>query len=317
MYIKTDPKANIRQTNKPIKQNKTKHCYLFCYKKTQSNKLQTNTHSPRWKGHKFKLSPVKTVNDGSLIESQERSNDVEFEMRRLDTEMMEKINIDEEEKSPLVQETVGDSFQWDIAALVQVFPKHNETLSHRTPWTLRVANSDPSLMVSLNCWGPYRSEYRILNQTLENGGVLPPLVLIGTGAGCAFVIDFIQFLKANVNKYSLAYPCYVYFSSKSLKLFQFFTDETAKIPINNVFINAHLTRYEKKVGYDKNDPSNYKKERDASIGRMSFEEVLDEAAGEHGKALNVYFCGAPSVQEKVGKLCKKWGVEFLHGHSFH
>lgn len=63
----------------------------------------------------------------------------------------------------------------------------------RTPWTKRVANEDDRYLMSLRVWGPYRSEYRLLFDTIDN---LPPLVLIGTGAGGSYIIDFYQLLLA-------------------------------------------------------------------------------------------------------------------------
>ena len=46
---------------------------------------------------------------------------------------------------------------------------------------------------------------------------------------------------------------------------------------------------------------------------MSFEEILTEC----DPFSEVYFCGHPSIQKQIKKLCKKRNLSFYAGHAFH
>eukprot|EP00494_Astrolonche_serrata_P014605 UN14740 len=72
-------------------------------------------------------------------------------------------------------------------------------------------------MENLVGYGGFRSEYASLMFQ-----ELPPLILVGTGAGCAYLIDFHQYILAN--DIELKKPVQMLISSRSVTLFQFITD---------------------------------------------------------------------------------------------
>ncbi len=158
----------------------------------------------------------------------------------------------------------------------------------------------------MRAWGPYRSDYRLLEDALAMGDDMPPLVLIGTGAGCPFILDFHEYVVSK--KITLRKPVKVYFSCRSIGLFQYVTNMTCKNHMHNWHVNAHLTSHDN-IEYT---PSDGKKTREGGIGRRSFAQILENA--EEGT--HVYFCGSPALQERVAGLSELHGLTFHLGHAF-
>ncbi len=65
-------------------------------------------------------------------------------------------------------------------------------------------------------------------------------MLIGTGSGAGFIIDFYMYFTTS--GVELANPVTVYYSTNSLGLFQFLTDLTCDRAVPNWHVNAHLTK---------------------------------------------------------------------------
>ena len=124
-----------------------------------------------------------------------------------------------------------------------------------------------------------------------------PLVLIGTGAGCSFLLDFYFYVIGN--DIVLQKKVVIYFSTRSIGMFQWFTDITCRRDHKNLFIDAHLTsnnvKYQQKEG----------KSRESNIGRMNMEAVLDRATND----TQIFYCGSPSIQNMVSKLCEARNLE--------
>ncbi len=106
---------------------------------------------------------------------------------------------------------------------------------------------------------------------------VPPLILIGTGAGCGPIIDYYMHMTAT--DYEPPNPVTVYFSTNSVGLFQFFTDLTCSKNISNFKVNAHLTQsdeYEVAGGGAALEEMGDAGDRSSvgmKLGRLSFEEV--------------------------------------------
>lgn len=123
-------------------------------------------------------------------------------------------------------------------------------------------------------WGPYLSEYSFAT---PDGRDLPPLVLIGTGSGAGFIIDFYMYFTTN--GVELNNPVTVYYSTNSLGLFQFLTDLTCDRAIPNWHVNAHLTKADDfEANFEEDErPGEHDKHastRDMKLGRLSFMDVL-------------------------------------------
>ena len=73
-----------------------------------------------------------------------------------------------------------------------------------------------------------------------------PVVLIGTGAGVSYILDFLMYTRANRIK-SFESRVDVHFSCRSIKLFQWITDLICGPTVkkqDNLYINAHLTSHD-------------------------------------------------------------------------
>ncbi len=192
---------------------------------------------------------------------------------------------------------------WNTALVVQV-----HSGSKQRSFTSRLERL--ALGSRLRFWGPYTSEYAFV--TPDGKSQLPPLILIGTGAGCGPILDFYMHMTAN--EFELPNPVTVYFSTNSVGLFQFFTDLVCAKAINNWRVNAHLTQaddYEK--DFEKEDVSRASQnERGMKLGRLSFMDVLRDAPHD----AHVYFCGAPALQWKVNVACSTHRLKYFPGHRF-
>ena len=142
--------------------------------------------------------------------------------------------------------------------------KYYDCTPYQIPFTLKLAHS---IFDDLIVYGGYSSSFQHLLYTNKY-----PRILIATGAGCSYIIDFIQYLKLNDNL--LINDIFIHYSCRKIRLFQFVTDILAKINNNKVHVNAHLTSH-KNISYNNNDNIQYR--RDAAIGRATFERVLLDA----------------------------------------
>ncbi len=224
------------------------------------------------------------------------------------TEEQVKVQLEEMERAStgIAQETEDTVFfsNWNTALIVQVHYRDDgrsftERLS-RLPLAERV-----------RFWGPYASEYALV--TPDGKTPMPPLVLIGTGAGCGPILDFYMHITAN--NFELPNQVVVYFSTNSVGLFQFFTDLVCAKAIPNWRVNAHLTQaedYEDNFERQSQQQNDHSTERGMKLGRLSFMDVLGDAPGN----AHVYFCGAPALQWKVNIACATYGLRYYPGHRF-
>lgn len=162
-------------------------------------------------------------------------------------------------------------------------------------------------------YGPYRSAFgHIVEECLVNRS---PVVLIGTGAGASFILDFLMYSRSMEME---AFPSRVdiHFSCRSIRLFQWITDIMCGPRIEkqrNLFINAHLTSHDAMVsGYDDSELNEEQRKRSAVIGRASFETVLRKCLVD----TKVFFCGAPQIQKQLEKLCKELHFKLYSSHCF-
>ena len=137
------------------------------------------------------------------------------------------------------------------------------------------------------------------------------MVLIGTGAGVSYILDFLMYTRANeINEFESRVD--IHFSCRSIKLFQWITDLICGPTIkkqNNLYINAHLTSHKNINGYNE---ENDNKARHGKIGRASFESVLRNSIVN----TKVFFCGAPIIQKKLEKICQELHFKLYKSHSF-
>lgn len=203
---------------------------------------------------------------------------------------------------------------WNVALLVAIHPR-------RGSWSQRLA--DAPIGTRLKSWGPYSTEYRNLALDLSN---MPPLILLATGAGAAYIVDFYMYISSR--SVELTNPVTVYFSTNSVGVFQFFTDLCCSGAITDWTVNAHLTRHDDELEYDEDNNPDFQNagaDRDsqmpedaksgaiaAHIGRLSFKDVIHNA----DRRSTAYFCGAPTLQWQCKILCAERGIEFREGHTF-
>eukprot|EP01084_Bolivina_argentea_P268749 456573_1 len=265
---------------------------------------------PGWRGHKFSIYNPNNEDDdvseyimsrASTVYNDHVAIPLSTYNRKMSASYTSLISIDEKKE----KENEKEECDWNIGIIMQVVPNHSDCYYRKT-WTSLIASYDTRYMCGLRCWGPFRSDYRTLINYKQNE---TPIVLIGTGAGCSFLLDFYHYIVAN--DINLTEIVHFYFSTRSITMFQWFTDITCHKNINNLFVNAHLTSHDN-ITYNKKLSSFYKS-RDSQIGRASFQEILKKAE----KNTNVYFCGSPNIQLVVRKLCQKLKLTYHAGHSFH
>jgi len=204
----------------------------------------------------------------------------------------------------------GNESDWNLGIIMQVIPDHTDCYQRKT-WTSDIQRLDSCNFAGLRTWGPYRSEYRILQRS-EGQRVYPstPIVLIGTGAGCSFLLDF--YFYAVGNDIALQRAVTIYFSTRSIAMFQWFTDITCHREHDNLYVHAHLTSNDNITYHQKPSNENRRKSRDSKIGRMNLEEILDAASSD----THVFYCGSPSIQNTVRRLCQDRNLMYHAGHSF-
>ena len=91
-------------------------------------------------------------------------------------------------------------------------------------------------------YGPYRSEYNNLSSANYSNNSFPPLILIATGGGGSYLIDFYNFIIKHEIK--LKNPVFILYSSSSIALFQFVTNMICQKHIENYRVDAHITSHD-------------------------------------------------------------------------
>jgi len=268
---------------------------------------------------KFEKSHVFTTFQNYNIDNNKNIFETEHIKNKFDVNLQSNNNEDSQDNYYVNRKHTSSIFddetdasgnnEWKIGFVMRVFDDHDKCFDKRKTWTKhmlnRLINDNNDI---LTCYGPYRSEYRHLLSFNKN--IQYPLILIATGAGCSYIIDFYNYILKNNIK--LHYKVYFYFSTNSIKLYQWFTNITCKIPINNLFINAHLTK-KINIHYDNSKSiNNYIEKRELYIGRMSFDDILNNADPN----THVYICGSPSLQNTVKKICKRKNLLFFYGTTF-
>eukprot|EP01065_Artemidia_motanka_P026911 TRINITY_DN32149_c0_g1_i1.p1 TRINITY_DN32149_c0_g1~~TRINITY_DN32149_c0_g1_i1.p1 ORF type:complete len:792 (+),score=185.56 TRINITY_DN32149_c0_g1_i1:69-2444(+) len=235
---------------------------------------------PSWIGHKFVL--VRGADTGveyDFIRRQPTLQEIEYHRTLRDAKQKSYQDIENEEG--------GDAF--DIAAIVRVCPGG---------FTQRLCEKDQdAVMLST---GPFRSSYSLLDQA----PFLPPLVLAASGAGGAYLMDFVGRLRAD--SVVLANPVCIYYTVRSLPLLQFVTDHLCTPPVRGLSVHAALTSASD-IHYE-----GCHETRDIQIGRLNIDQIIAGAP----KDAHVYFCGAPKLQGWLEDIAAKAGLRMHTGHSF-
>ncbi len=276
------------------------HPFTVFYNHKNMKKMITDDQlNKNWNGHKFSI-----YNDKHYDDNEQSQYIMSRQSTVFDNDFVDDYDLDLDECSDEDNKHHSDSdCDWNLGIIMQIIPHHTNTnCYHRKTWTSGISQIDQRLFCGLRTWGPYRSEYRIL----INQYMVTPIVLIGTGAGCSLLVDFYHYITNNNIK--LTKSVQFYFSTRSIAMFQWFTDITCNQNINNLFVNAHLTNHDNII-YNK---KSIKKTRDSNIGRLNIEEILNKAT----KNTNVFFCGSPNVQKMIANLCKKLSLTYHAGHSF-
>ena len=198
---------------------------------------------------------------------------------------------------------------WNTATIMQV----HHTKKGKS-FTSKIAGME--IGDSIKFWGPYYSEYACLT-SIDNQ---PPLVLMASGAGANYILDFYTWLKAS--RKTLSNPVQIYYSTNSLELFQFVTDLLCSRQIPMFSVSAHLTKNEdlelddgEGAEMDPIKPGSRSSESftsKAKLGRLSLEECI--AAAPEGS--EVFFCGSPAIQWKIELLCAARNLPYHPGSRF-
>eukprot|EP00484_Ammonia_sp_Unknown_P009595 CAMPEP_0197079724 /NCGR_PEP_ID=MMETSP1384-20130603/213769_1 /TAXON_ID=29189 /ORGANISM="Ammonia sp." /LENGTH=686 /DNA_ID=CAMNT_0042518603 /DNA_START=320 /DNA_END=2380 /DNA_ORIENTATION=+ len=148
-------------------------------------------------------------------------------------------------------------------------------------------------------YGPYRSsfanviseliEYR-LDQTLnDNEFGQGSIVLIATGAGVGYIIEFVLWLRHKFDSdanYVLANEIRVHFSCRSIRLFQWVTDFLCEKKYENLSIYAHFTSHRNIYGYD--DPNEEQENHEMDKLNERFQWVTDFLCEKKYENLSIY-----------------------------
>lgn len=197
---------------------------------------------------------------------------------------------------------IRDASDWDVCIVASVFNPHP---GNRMPFTYKALIND---LDTLRCLGPYRSNYAPLNQ--DN---LPPIVLIATGAGCSYLMGFVNNVIAMEKQFK--YPVKIYYSTNNLMLFQFVTNWLCRKEIENMTVDAHLTSLNFDTVFQV--PREVSEDGGARMacGRLSIDEIIERMAILFPET-EVYYCGNPFLDNRVNNLCSRFQVHYHKGHVF-
>ena len=204
---------------------------------------------------------------------------------------------------------ISTTQNWNVGFLMAVHPRKD-----KFGFTQNIKKSAGTHQDML-CYGPYRSSFANIIDEMENDDIDEDgsIVLIGTGAGAAYIIDFMMYLRAKLkhsDDFIVKRELRIHFSCRSVKLFQWITDFLCEESIENVEICAHLTSH--KNVYDYDESQNLNKRRRAKIGRAAFDVFLKQSPPNS----KVFFCGSPFIQSKLSVMCQQLNFTFFEGHSF-
>jgi len=189
---------------------------------------------------------------------------------------------------------------WNTAFIVQKFNSSKQSAS----FSRRL--SEKRVGDRIRFWGPYYSEYTELTPLVG----LPPLVLIATGAGVNYVLDYYTWLTGGNRSPSA--PVQVYFSTNSISLLQFVTDLLCSQPVDNFAVSAHLTRHDNDLEVMDDAEDIRTSKRGVNLGRLSLSEVIQQSPAN----AEVYFCGSPMVQWELELICTRHNRAFHPGSRF-
>lgn len=215
-----------------------------------------------------------------------RNENTRDEFVRHDTEQSISINVEKNNNY-----IIGIIMQ--VHDIKRVFTK-------RVGWTKQMSENNKIL---LKYYGPYRTDYRDLMK--HN---LQPLILIGSGSGAGYIIDYYNYIKHS--GIELKYKVIIYYTSRSIALMQLVSDIICHKKIENLEINIHLTS--NNIIYDNQNLEGEQNDVDLYINRVEFENVLSNVIPE----TEVYFCGAPSLYRYIKKICNKNKLKMHNGHVF-
>eukprot|EP01083_Nonionella_stella_P089728 250451_1 len=185
---------------------------------------------------------------------------------------------------------------WNVGFLIRVHARKDEF--GFTQYMKKTAEIDHQMLA----FGPYRSSFANIISEIEKDitdDYQSAVVLIATGAGAAYVMDFMLYLRAMRKRleweeddasWMLQKEVRIHFSCRSIKLFQWITDFLCEEYIENVHVCAHLTSHKNVHDYD--HAQNRNKVRKAKIGRAAFDVFLKESP----PLSKVFFCGSPFIQ---------------------
>eukprot|EP01060_Flectonema_neradi_P040763 TRINITY_DN940_c1_g2_i1.p1 TRINITY_DN940_c1_g2~~TRINITY_DN940_c1_g2_i1.p1 ORF type:complete len:629 (+),score=72.09 TRINITY_DN940_c1_g2_i1:74-1888(+) len=132
---------------------------------------------------------------------------------------------------------------------------------------------------------------------------MPPVILIASGSGAGMLLDFVYYLVKTQT--ALLNTVKIFYTSRSLALFQFVTDLLCEESIHNLEISSALTA--PGFEYSPSHPT-----RDMQIGRMNVSDMIRNA----DPSTRVFFCGTGSLQKELTSLCSKHSLNLCHSHSF-
>eukprot|EP01062_Namystynia_karyoxenos_P062547 TRINITY_DN55447_c0_g1_i1.p1 TRINITY_DN55447_c0_g1~~TRINITY_DN55447_c0_g1_i1.p1 ORF type:complete len:823 (+),score=231.71 TRINITY_DN55447_c0_g1_i1:75-2471(+) len=236
--------------------------------------------APSWSGHKFVLlrGGDTTTSSFDILRRSATAGEIKFQQMR-DVKQRSFRELAEEEGSGA----------WDCATIVRIY---------EGGMTDKLAALEQDDVIQVR--GPFRASYSLLDAV----PFLPPLVLCASGAGAAYLMDFVARVRAE--GVMLANPVCMYYTARSLPLLQFVTDHICSPPIRGLSVHAALTSTS-----DLNYESSHE-ERDMQVGRLNINEILKGAP----KDAHVYFCGQPDLQGYISRLSSEYGLHFHAGHSF-
>ena len=289
--IRLDKDYMILLLNIPNYTRKFGDCYWLNLKqlKTQlSHPFTTFNNYGKEMIHQMEnYEELSNINHKFYLERNEDSKD-EFQRQNTISVSSEKINK-----------------KWNIGILMKVYQKKKSNCWISPGWTQYVSTENVQENDNLQYYGPYRSDYSNLNNIDE----LPPLILSSSGAGVSYILDFYNYIISN--DIELKNRVDIYFTCRSISLFQFITDILCKKQIHNFHVNAHITSKDDEVKYNPSE-KDIESDRKMAIGRVSFDEIIKDCSNN----TEVYFCGSPFLQQKISKFCSKYSIKLRKGHSF-
>eukprot|EP01083_Nonionella_stella_P039274 106828_1 len=192
------------------------------------------------------------------------------------------------------------ALRWDIGIVMHT----NDDDDNAFRFSKKMFNLKPDERFNIIGYGPYRAAFGMIFDVLNDKY---PILLIGTGAGISYIIDFYLFITAN--NVTLYERVEIYVLCRSIRLFQWVTDILCKKSINNLEIYAHLTS---KPNIKSSSFDDKNKQMKGRIGRASFDDVFKNSKPN----TRVFFCGSPQLQNKVGQYCNEYSFKFYKGHTF-